>query len=79
MVVNQCLVDRMRSAGRGLVNFASYETLAMGDAREQIRENICRPLERLVGGGVKAEMISKEGACDFFIPACVIPCPDFCT
>jgi GTP-binding protein EngB required for normal cell division len=61
MVVNQCLVERMRSAGRNVITLDSFETLAMGDAREKIKENICRQLERLVGGGIKAEMISKDG------------------
>jgi hypothetical protein len=44
-----------------MVNWTSAEKLAVGDAREQIKENICRRLEQIVGGGVKSEIISKEG------------------
>jgi hypothetical protein len=54
-------VNRLKSGGRDVVNWTSIDTLAVGDAREMIKENICRPLEQTVGGGVKAEIISKEG------------------
>jgi hypothetical protein len=61
VVVSQCIVNRLKNGGRDVVNWTSIETLAVGDARERIKENICRPLEQIVGGGVKAEIISKEG------------------
>jgi hypothetical protein len=60
MVVNQCLVDRLKTGGRDVVNWTSIETLAVGDAKEKIKEKICRTLERIVGGGIKAEIVSKE-------------------
>jgi GTP-binding protein EngB required for normal cell division len=60
-VVKGCTIDRLRNGGRDTVNWVSAEKLAIGDAREQIKENICRRLEQIVGGGVKSEIISKEG------------------
>jgi hypothetical protein len=61
VVVSQCVLTRLKNGGRDMVNWTSIETLAVGDAKERIKENICRPLEQTVGGGVKAEIISKEG------------------
>ena len=62
VVVSQCFLARLKYGGMGMVNWTSIEALAVGNARERIMENICRPLEQIVGGGVKGEIISKEGA-----------------
>jgi hypothetical protein len=51
----------LRNGGGDTVDWKAAEALAIGDAREQIKENICRKLEQIVGGGVKSEIISKEG------------------
>ena len=48
------------NSGGGLVDWVPMHTLAIGDARERIKKDIHRPLEKIVGGGVKTEMVSKE-------------------
>lgn len=35
-------------------------TLAICDARERVKNDIYRPLEKILGGVVKMEMVSKE-------------------
>jgi hypothetical protein len=63
-IVKECTIERLRSGGSDTVDWKAAEALAIGDAREQIKENICRKLEQIIGGGVKSEIITKEGKHD---------------
>lgn len=61
LVVNQCLSTRiMRSAG-AMVDWVPLHALAKGDAAEKVRNDIQSPLEVILGGGVKTEVVSNTG------------------
>lgn len=60
LVVAQCLSSRLVNSGSAMVDWVPMRTLAIGDAQERVKNDIHRPLEKIVGGGVKTELVSKE-------------------
>ena len=60
LVVAQCLSSRIMNCGSAVVDWVPMRTLAICDARERVKNDIHRPLEKILGGGVKTEMVSKE-------------------
>jgi len=60
LVIAQCLSYRLINSGSAMVDWVPMRTLAIGDASERVKKDIHRPLEKILGGGVKTEMVSKE-------------------
>jgi hypothetical protein len=44
-----------------MVDWVPMHTLAKGDAAENIKNNIQRPLEAILGKGIKTEVVSNTG------------------